>query len=59
LIAVQGEGAIVSKEVLSPKFPDNLDSSLNLLLQRELIEQVGDGYPYQVELIRRWFAKEG
>lgn len=58
-LAEKGEGATISKKVLSRQFPDNLDSSLNLLLRRELIEQVGDGYRFQVELIRRWFAKEG
>ena len=37
------------------QFPDEYNA-LNLLLQRELIEQVGDGYRFQVELIRRWFV---
>jgi DNA polymerase III delta subunit len=58
-LAAKGEGATVSKKALSRQFPDRLDSTLNLLLRRELIEQVVDGYRYQVELIRRWFAKEG
>jgi AAA+ ATPase superfamily predicted ATPase len=58
-LAAKGEGATVSKKALSRQFPNRLDSSLNLLLRRELIEQVGDGYRYQVELIRRWFAKQG
>jgi hypothetical protein len=56
-LAAQGEGAIVTKETLSSQFPDRLDSTLNLLLRRELIEQVGDRYRFQVELIRRWFAQ--
>jgi hypothetical protein len=56
-LAAQGEAAIASQEALSRKFPDNLDSTLDLLLRRELIEQVGDRYRFQVELIRRWFAK--
>jgi hypothetical protein len=56
-LAAQGEGAIVSKKNLSCEFPDGLNSILNLLLRRELIEQVGDGYRFQVELIRRWFTK--
>jgi cytosine/adenosine deaminase-related metal-dependent hydrolase len=57
-LAAQGEGAIVTKETLSHQFPDNLHSTLNLLLRRELIEQVGDHYRFQVELIRRWFAQK-
>jgi AAA+ ATPase superfamily predicted ATPase len=56
-LAAKGEGATVSKKALSRQFPDNLDSTLNLLLRRELIEQDGDGYCFQVELIRRWFDR--
>lgn len=56
-LAAQGERATVSKEVLSRQFCDRLDSTLDLLLRRELIEPVGDGYRFQVELIRRWFAQ--
>lgn len=57
-IAAQGEGATVSREVLSREFADNLDSILELLLRRELIEEVGEGYRFQVELIRCWFARK-
>jgi hypothetical protein len=57
-LAAKGEGATVSKKALSRQFPDNLHSTLNLLLRRELVEPVGDGYRFQVELIRCWFAKE-
>ncbi|MGB7440592.1 MAG: AAA family ATPase [Coleofasciculaceae cyanobacterium] len=56
-LAAQGEGAIVKKETLFRQFRGNLDSCLSLLLRRELIEPVGDGYGFQVELIRRWFAR--
>lgn len=56
-LAARGEGATVSQQDLSRQFRDRLDNTLNLLLQRELIEQVEDGYRFQVELIRRWFAK--
>ncbi|MDZ8081369.1 MAG: ATP-binding protein [Nostoc sp. DcaGUA01] len=54
-IAAQGEGAIVSRESLLQRFPD-AEITLKLLLQRELIEEVEDGYSFQVELIRRWFV---
>ena len=57
-IAAQGEGAIVSRKTLSHQFPDQLESSLKLLLRRELIETIGDGYRFQVELIRCWFAQK-
>jgi hypothetical protein len=57
-LAEKGEGATISKKVLSRQFPDGLNSSLDLLLRRELIEQVGDGYRFPVELIRRWFAQK-
>ncbi|MBD2518258.1 ATP-binding protein [Nostoc sp. FACHB-973] len=54
-IAAQGEGAIVSCESLLQRSPD-AEITLKLLLQRELIEEVEDGYCFQVELIRRWFV---
>jgi hypothetical protein len=53
-IAAQGEGAIVSRQTLLQQFPD-ADIIFNLLLQRKLIEEVDDGYRFQVEFIRRWF----
>jgi tetratricopeptide (TPR) repeat protein len=58
-LAAQGEGAIVNQVQLAANFPEQLDASLQNLLQRELIEIVEDGgYRIQVELIRRWFTKE-
>jgi hypothetical protein len=54
-LAARGEGAIVSRPTILQHFPDKYDA-LNLLLQRELIEEVSEGYRFQVELIRRWFA---
>ncbi len=54
-IAAQGEGAIVNRESLLQQFSD-AEITLKLLLQRELIEEVDDGYSFQVELIRRCFA---
>ncbi len=57
LIAAQGEGAIVSSKTLSQQLSDTADNALKLLLQRELIEEAGDGFRFQVELIRRWFAQ--
>jgi len=61
-IAAQGEGVTVSREVLSRQFvenfADNLDNIIELLLQRELIEKIGEGNRFQVELIRRWFTRK-
>ena len=56
-IAAQGEGVIVSRQTISRQFPDECDRTLNLLFQRELIEEAQDGYRFQVELIRRWFVQ--
>jgi hypothetical protein len=56
-IASQGEEAIVSKLTLSQQLPEVWEITIKLLLQRELIEEVADGYRFQVELIRRWFIK--
>ncbi|MBD2338013.1 ATP-binding protein [Calothrix sp. FACHB-156] len=54
-IAAQGEGAMVNIQAISQQFP-NADITLKLLLQRELIEEVGQDYCFGVELIRRWFT---
>jgi AAA+ ATPase superfamily predicted ATPase len=54
-LAAQGEKTIVSYAQLAANFPEQLDASLQNLLQRELIEMVEEGYRIQVELIRRWF----
>ncbi|MEO1186488.1 MAG: hypothetical protein AAFX46_18175 [Cyanobacteria bacterium J06636_27] len=51
-IAAKGEKAIVSEETIALEFQDtDYLSSIKLLLQRELIEEVDDGYCFQVELI--------
>ncbi|MCC3418338.1 MAG: ATP-binding protein [Microcoleus sp. PH2017_29_MFU_D_A] len=55
-LAAKGEGKIVSRETILQAFPDDFDA-VGLLRQRELIEEVGDGYCFQVELMRRWFAR--
>jgi len=39
------------------KFPDGLERALTLPSRRELIEAVGGGYRFQVELVRRWFSQ--
>ena len=49
---------MVSREDLARPFPAELDRTLALLTQRELIEPAGEGYCFQVELIRRWFARQ-
>jgi len=56
-LAVQGEKAVVSRKAILQRFPDECDRSLNLLLQRELIEETDNGDRFQVELIRRWFTR--
>ncbi|MBD2364380.1 AAA family ATPase [Anabaena minutissima FACHB-250] len=56
-IAAQGKGEIVSKLTLSQQFSDVWERTIELLLQRELIEEVGEGYRFQVELIRLWFTR--
>jgi len=56
-LAVHGEGGVSSRGQLAQVCPDALDETIRLLQQRELIESVEDGYSFQVELIRRWFAQ--
>ncbi len=47
---------MVGAEDLNQSCPDNLNQVLALLQRRELIEEFENGYRFQVELIRRWFA---
>ena len=60
-LAASGEGTEASHKTLAEhcraEQPDKLDQTLGLLLQRDLIEKSGDGYRFQVELIRRWFEQ--
>jgi len=56
-LAALGEGGVVSRETLAHEFPNDLDRTLDLLTRRELIEPSDGGYRFQVELIRRWFAR--
>lgn len=57
-LAAQGEGAIVGGEQLARDCPrEEIEAILKQLLQRDLIEAVKGGYRFQVELIRRWFAR--
>jgi hypothetical protein len=59
-MAAQGEGAVINRKDLAhhSSDSDNLNQALALLTRRELIEAVGGGYRFQVELIRRWFAQQ-
>jgi hypothetical protein len=52
-LAACGEGAAA----LRRPGPIELDPPLQHLLQRDLIEPADGGYRFQVELIRRWFAR--
>jgi hypothetical protein len=60
-MAAHGEGAVVSRDALDrhrqSEAYDELDSTLALLLRRDLIETVNGGYRFQIELIRRWFEQ--
>jgi hypothetical protein len=58
-LAAQGEGTAVTRDALAHQFPDvdALDYNLSLLSRRELIESADGGHRFQVELIRRWFAR--
>lgn len=59
LLAEAGEGTAVSRQALVDYVPSllALEQALADLQRRELIEPAGDGYRFQVELIRRWFAE--
>jgi hypothetical protein len=56
-MAAAGENQVVSYAELQRYCPADADveKTIENLLRRELIEPLGDGYRFQVELIRRWF----
>jgi hypothetical protein len=54
-LASHGEGQIISEDVLRTNCPDEFETTLENLWQRELIESLNNGYRFQVELIRQWF----
>jgi len=56
-IASQGEGSTASQSQLAQHISEDLPPAIDRLLRRELIELTSDGYRFQVELIRRWFAE--
>lgn len=56
-IAAQGEAGTVSQPQLGQYISGDLAPAIDLLLRRELLEETPDGYRFQVELIRRWFAE--
>jgi hypothetical protein len=55
-MAASGERATTRTDALQSKFPNELQPVLDMLMRRELIEPRDDGFGFQVELIRRWFA---
>ena len=59
VMAARGEGALVSRSGLANQIPHtgDLEQTLALLLRRDVVEAVDNGYRFQVELIRRWFAQ--
>lgn len=58
-LARQGEGGLLTLADFTAVHPDTavLQHSLQQLCHRELLEATTDGYRFQVELIRRWFAQ--
>ncbi|NOX61743.1 MAG: ATP-binding protein [Chloroflexi bacterium] len=54
-MAAQGKNAVIERGRLAALVGDALDETLAQLQLRDLIEQDGTGYRFQVELIRRWF----
>jgi hypothetical protein len=56
-LAAKGEGGMARQEELARVFADECEPALDLLLRRDLIEPVNGGFRFQVEMIRRWFAR--
>jgi hypothetical protein len=57
LIAEQGEAKLLDEAWLRAQCPNNFEHCIENLLQRELIVRLGNGYRFQVELIRHWFLR--
>ena len=59
-LAAHGAGAVLSRHALEKRWlqEKGFEQTFGLLLQRDLIEPAGNGYRFQVELIRRWFAQQ-
>lgn len=58
-LAGQGEGAVTRPEIIAAELGSEIavEPALALLTRRELVEPVGEGVRFQVELIRRWFSR--
>jgi hypothetical protein len=56
-LATNGEAAVVKTTALRAYVRGDAAAPLRRLIQYELIEPIEDGYRFQVELIRRWFAR--
>lgn len=56
-MALQGSGSVIQHEHLSLQCPGDVDRIIRQLLRRELIQWGENGYCFQIELIRRWFAQ--
>ena len=62
LLAQAGEGVVVSRSELIERIGVEtavLNQAITQLKQRELIEPFEDGFRFQIELVRRWFAAQG
>ena len=53
-LAKRGEGYVISFDVLTQDLGTD-ETTIALLLQREVIQQTDAGYQIPIELIRRWF----
>lgn len=56
-LARQGDGATLHHQQLQAPLDTDITPSLQILLQRDILEPHQAGYRFQVELIRRWFAR--
>ncbi|MFN8494526.1 MAG: hypothetical protein U0350_43395 [Caldilineaceae bacterium] len=56
-LAQQGEGVTLTRSAMTEQFSDKnqLTQTLSVLIQCELLEEINNGYRFQVEAIRRWF----
>mgnify|MGYP003817502891 CR=1 FL=1 len=56
LLALRGQGAFLRPCEEDGSTGDGHDQAWHQLVQRDLVELTADGYRFQIELFRRWFA---
>lgn len=58
VLARLGPGAVIDAATWLEHAPTASEECIEYLMRRELIEPAAGGYRFQIELVRRWFARD-